>query len=128
MRSYYHDARKCFHSVFHVCLYYTVMSVPCSLVITCWEWADLLALVCVMFSCVFVTFHDGVSGQVWYLIVSIPDLCLLLYFQTYSSLASGVLCRLLITFANGLDPDRNVDLGLNLNRLALKDFFLKMVI
>ena len=30
-----------------------------------------------MFSCVFVTFPYGVLGQVWYLIVSILDLCLL---------------------------------------------------
>ena len=35
--------------MFHVCLYYTVASVPCSLVITYWERADLLALLCVMF-------------------------------------------------------------------------------
>ena len=33
-----------------------------------------------MFPCVIVTFPYGVSGKVWYLIVSIPDLCLLLYF------------------------------------------------
>ena len=39
--------------MFHVCLYYTVLSVPCSIVITCWERADLLVLLCVMFSCVF---------------------------------------------------------------------------
>ena len=58
------------------CLYYAVLSVPCSLVITCWERADLLALLCVMFYCVFVTFLYGVSGQVWYLNASIPDLCL----------------------------------------------------
>ena len=31
---------------------------------------------CVMFSCVFVTFPYSVLGQLWYLIVSIPDLCL----------------------------------------------------
>ena len=37
--------------------------------------ADLLALMCVMFPCAFVTFHYGVSGQVWKLIVSISDLC-----------------------------------------------------
>ena len=36
-------------SMFHVCLYNTVLSVPCSLVITCWERADLLALLCVTF-------------------------------------------------------------------------------
>ena len=36
---------------------------------------DLFALLCMMFSFVFVTFPCGVLGQVWYLIVSIPDLC-----------------------------------------------------
>ena len=44
------------------------------------EKADLLALLCVMFPCVFVTFPYDASGQVWYLIVSIPDLCIFLYF------------------------------------------------
>ena len=58
------------------------MSVPkCSLVVTCWERADLLASLYVMFSSVFVTFPYSVLGQVWYLIVSIPDLCLLSYFE-----------------------------------------------
>ena len=47
--------------MFHVCLYYTVLSVPRSFVITSWERADLLALLCVMFSYVFVTFPYGVS-------------------------------------------------------------------
>ena len=37
----------------------------------------LLALLCVMFSCGFVTLPCGVLGQVWYLIVLIPDLYLL---------------------------------------------------
>ena len=50
-----------------VSLYHTVLSVSCSLVVTCWERADLLALFSVMFSCVFVTFPYGVLGQVWYL-------------------------------------------------------------
>ena len=36
-----------------------------------------------MFSCVFVTFPYGVPGQVWYLIASIPDICILLYFVKY---------------------------------------------
>ena len=48
--------------------------------ITCCDRSELLAILCVMFSCVFVTFPYGVSGQVWYLIVSTPDLCFLLYF------------------------------------------------
>ena len=30
---------------------------------------------CLIFNCVFVTFPCGILGQVWYLIVSIPDLC-----------------------------------------------------
>ena len=38
--------------LFHVCLYYTVLSFHYSLAITCWEMADLLALLCVMFPCV----------------------------------------------------------------------------
>ena len=42
--------------VFSVCVCYAVFSVSCSLVVTCWERADLLALLCVMLSCVFVTF------------------------------------------------------------------------
>ena len=67
----------------HVCLCYTVLSVPCSLVITCWEKADLLALLCVVFSYVFVSFPYGVPGQVLYLIVSISDLCLPLYFSYF---------------------------------------------
>ena len=33
------------------------------------------------FNCVFVTFPCGIVGQVWYLIVAIPDLCRLSYFQ-----------------------------------------------
>ena len=62
---------------------HTVLSVPCSLVITCWERADLLAFLYLMFSCVFVTFPYSVLGQVWYLIVLIPDLCLLPYFKSF---------------------------------------------
>ena len=63
--------------MFRICLCYAVLSVPCNLVITCWKKAGFLVLFCVMFSCVFVTFLYGVMGQVWYLIVSIPDICLL---------------------------------------------------
>ena len=47
--------------IFVICyLSHTVLSVPCSLVVTCWERADLLAHLYVMFSCVFVTFPYGV--------------------------------------------------------------------
>ena len=48
--------------------------------VTCWEKADILALLCAMYYCVFVTFPCGVLGQVWCLIVSIPDFCILSYF------------------------------------------------
>ena len=82
--------RRCFFYgsfllfLLHVCLYYTVLSVSCSLVITFWERAGLLAPLCVMFPCGFVTFQYGVSGLMWYLIVSIPDLRHFLYFFQYS--------------------------------------------
>ena len=57
------------------------MSIYCSLVVTCWERADSFAILCVTFFLCFVTFQYGVLGQVWYLIVSIPDLCFLSYFH-----------------------------------------------
>ena len=48
--------------------------------VNCLVLADLLAFLCVMFSCVFVTFpSNSILGQVWYSIVSIPDLCLLFF-------------------------------------------------
>ena len=62
--------------MFRVCLVF--LSVRCNLVITCWEMADLLALVCDVY-CVLVTLPCGVLGQVWCIIVSISDLCLLSY-------------------------------------------------
>ena len=81
----------CSKGVFLLCIYLLLMfpaclcnadfSGPCILVLTCWERPDLLAPLCVMFSCDFVTFAYGVVGQVWYLIVLIPDLCLPLYFK-----------------------------------------------
>ena len=76
--------RRCFFFgsfllfMFRVCN--AVLSVHCSRVFTCWERANLL---CVMFSCVFITFSCGALGQVWSLIVSIPDLCL---YPSFSSL------------------------------------------
>ena len=60
-------------------VYHAFVSVHCSLVVTCWKRAGLLTLLYVMFYCVFVTFPCGVLGQVCYLIVSTPDLCLLTY-------------------------------------------------
>ena len=51
---------------FHVYLCYAVLSGHSSLVITCSERADLLARLCVLFSCVFVTF--SLMFWVWYVI------------------------------------------------------------
>ena len=53
-----------------------------------WEMADLLALLCVC-SCVFVTLPYGALGQVWCLIVPIPDLCLLPYFTFITRYFNG---------------------------------------
>ena len=77
--------------MFHVYLCYAVFSVHCSLVITCWERADLLFVV---FSCVFVTVPYGVPGQVWYLIVLIPDFCLPLYLSSLPDKAWRTLAEL----------------------------------
>ena len=60
--------------MFHLCLYYTILSVPCSFVVTCWK---RVALLCVVFPSIIVTFPYGGLGQMWCLVVSIPDLCLL---------------------------------------------------
>ena len=68
-------------------VFHAFLSVHCSLVVTCWERVNFLALLYVMFSCVL-----SVLGQVWNLIVSMTDLCLLIYLK--SSLALFVLsCR-----------------------------------
>ena len=37
----------------------------------------------VMFDCVFVTFPCDILGQVWYLILSIPDFCHLSYIKFF---------------------------------------------
>ena len=56
---------------------------------TCWERADLLALLCgvLLWVCYF---PIGILGQVWYLIVLIPDLCTLSYFEPYECLRRHV--------------------------------------
>ena len=66
--------------LFMSCVFHAFSSVHCCLVVTCWERADHLALVCEVLLC-FVTFPCGILGQVWYLIVSIPELCHLSYFN-----------------------------------------------
>ena len=61
--------------LFMSCVCQAFASAHCCLVVTYWERADLLALICNV--CVFVTIPFGILGQVRYLIVSIPDLCCL---------------------------------------------------
>ena len=56
----------------------------CSLLPCGWERADLLTLIGDAY-CIFVTFPCDILGQVWYLIISFPDLCLLSY-SHYGSL------------------------------------------
>ena len=63
--------------VFRISLCNTFVSVPCILMVTC----CLGSLVSDVFLC-FVTFSYGVLAQVWYLIVSIPNLFPLPYFAT----------------------------------------------
>ena len=45
-------------------------------------------LLFVIFICDFVTFPFGILGQVWYLIVSIPDPCCILYFNKRKTTAT----------------------------------------
>ena len=59
----------CGSFVFFVfCVSHAFASVHCCLVVTCWERADLLALVGIGY-CIFVTFPCGILGQVRYLIL-----------------------------------------------------------
>ena len=65
--------------IFVPCVSHAFAPVHCCLVVACLERVDLLALVGDVYY-IFVTFPCGIQGQVWYLIVSFPDLCLLSYF------------------------------------------------
>ena len=47
--------------MFHVCLCYAVLSVSYSLVITCWEMADHLAIYCAMFFMCVLLLYNMVS-------------------------------------------------------------------
>ena len=59
--------------LFISCVCHAFASIYCCLVVTCWERADIWFLF-VMSNCDFVTFPCGILGQVWYLIVLIPDM------------------------------------------------------
>ena len=61
------------------CVSHAFASVNWSLVVTYWERAGLLALVGNIY-CFFITLPCDILGQVWYWVVSFPDLCRLSYF------------------------------------------------
>ena len=56
-----------------------VFHASCLFIAALWSPAG-KGLTSAMFNCLFVTFPCGILGQVWYLIVLIPDLCHLSYF------------------------------------------------
>ena len=69
--------------MFFLCLVFVMplcTSADLFLVVTYWERAGLLALVCCV-SLKVCHFLIGILGPVWYLIVSIPDLCTITYFS-----------------------------------------------
>ena len=77
------------------------------LVVTFWERADLLDLVGDV-CCIFVSFPCGILGQVWYLIVSFPDLCHLFYFVSFAIFQGIQTCiarKLYFCDFSGGDPD-----------------------
>ena len=65
------------------------VSVHCCLVVTCWERADLLALLSDVY-CTFVTFPCGILGQIWYLIVPFPDFSRLSFIKITQQPKGGV--------------------------------------
>ena len=69
------------------CLFITAFWSPDGKELTSW-------LLFVMFICIFVTFLCGILGQVWYLVVSILDLCRL----SYSVFVFDLLCITLWPF------------------------------
>ena len=70
------------------CVSHAFASIYCCLTVTCWERADLLALVGDVY-CIFVIFPCGILGQVRYFILSFPDISLLSYLQSLATLLIG---------------------------------------
>ena len=71
-----HDSELCRMSI---CLLIAALWSPEGKWLTSW-----LLFMLLMLFIVFVTFPFGILGQVWYLIVSIPDPCCLSYFVILS--------------------------------------------
>ena len=78
------------------------------LVLTCLERSDLLALICGVLLCV-CHFPIGILGQVWYLIVPIPDICTLTYFyRIFMELRLSVQRRNFVLVSLALTPNCRV--------------------
>ena len=75
-----------FVSVMLPYLFFTSLWPPARKGLTFW-------LLCVMFSCVSITFPCGILGQVWCLVVSISDLCLFPYFNNRNKLLTSKLLK-----------------------------------
>ena len=71
------------------------MSVHCCLVVTYWDRADISALFGDVY-CIVITFPCGILGQLWYLIVSFPDLCRLSYFDQRCDLGANDQCKYIL--------------------------------
>ena len=86
--SYYSNPQDCVYNLLPLDLLFfcsvLCLLCPCVRLFICALWSpagkDLISwLSFVVSNCEFVTFPIGILGQVWYLIVSIPDLCTLTY-------------------------------------------------
>ena len=68
----------------YLCLVFVALSRLLTAALWSPAWNGLTSWVLfVMFNSVFVTFPYAILGQVWYLIVSIPDLCRTPYFAVF---------------------------------------------
>ena len=85
------------------CVPHAFASVHCCLLVTFWERADLLALVVGVY-CIYVTFPCGILCQVWYLIVSFPDLFRFPYFyldeNCHAFMVLLLLCLIMVAFVS----------------------------
>ena len=102
------------------------MSVRCSLMVNCWQRAYLLALFYAMCSCVFVTFPFGVLSQVLYLIVLIPDICLLTYFDEPDVPVLDVISEAIVEDIVALATySETTDAAETLSHVAVEEYFIK---
>ena len=83
-------------------------------------------LLFVMFNCVFVTFPCDILGQVWYLIVSIPNLCRLSYFcRPVDNFCKHFRLRSGPTLSHKVSPDLDPNCLTMILIVFLKEFFEK---